>query len=490
MGKQSRARHAEKFANVGTQRGDHRWRSDAVVIAYLHPSDSVGARFHKSLLDLLVRDAYASTHAVLGTIDMSSGANITTARNTVVRDFLLTDAAWLWIVDADMAYPADTLDRLLDSADVDERPIVGGLCFRVTQTNDGPVSLTPTIYGMNDDTPPRTVVYHDYPPQAMCQVAATGAACLLVHRRVFETMRDSGKFQAPWTWFAETLYPEYNDVLSEDITFCLRAGACGFPVFVDTSIEIGHQKTFVATADMFRALQPRRAADEVPTFVVIAGRDRHVMTGDLLRDLEGQGAHVLLYDNGSTPQYADTFSGRDVEIIEAADMRLHEMWADGMRRAREQSGGVCNIAILNNDLRVGPDFLRHLALGLRGRDDVWISYPDIRGEVPFGRVVPTISEGQTLTGYAFMVRGESSLDFDTDFDWWYGDFDLEMQARAAEKYVVAVGGVRIEHLEPTLSTRGERLAQAHKDELRFADKWKLDPRVLFLARNPGWGEGE
>lgn len=470
------------------------FRADPVLVAYLHPSDSVGARFHKSLLDLMVRDAYKPTHDVMGTIDMASGANITTARNTVVRDFLNTDAAWLWFVDADMAFPPDTLDRLLAVADVDERPIVGGLCFRVTQESDRPVRLTPTIYGLNDDNPPRTVVYHDYPPEAVVRVAATGAACILVHRRVFETLRDSGRYQAPWTWFAETLFPAYDDVLSEDITFCLRAGAHGFPVHVDTSIEIGHQKTFVATAELFRDLKPKRPEGDVPTFVVIPGRDRHDMTVDLLGDLADQGAHVFLYDNGSSPSYADTIGQRvdigqhvDVDIIDAADMGLHDMWADGIMRARARSPR-CNIAILNNDLRVEPDFLRKLALAMRARDDVWIAYPDVRGAVEYGRVVPTEGDGQTMTGFAFMLRGESDLNVDTDFAWWYGDWDLELQARAAGKYVVTVGGVKVEHLEPTLSTRGERLEQAKADEARFAEKWDRDPATLFLARNPGWGE--
>jgi GT2 family glycosyltransferase len=385
-----------------------------------------------------------------------------------------------------MVFEPDTLDRLLADADPVERPIIGGLCFRVTQDAGQMIELTPTLYGLNNDKPPRTVVYHDYPPDALVQVAATGAACLLVHRSVFEGIAAAAvekKFQDPYIWFAETLYPEYKDVLSEDITFCLRAGACGFPVHVDTSIEIGHQKSFIATAAIFRALKPQGVSDLPPTFVVIAGKDRHDMTRDLLGDLAGQGATVLLYDNGSDPAY--DFPG--VEVIDAAGWGLHDMWADGIKQARSRAP-ECNIAVLNNDLRVGPGFLRQLGLALRGRDDVWISYPDVRGQVPYGRVVPTSGDGQTLTGYAFMLRGEADLNIDTRYAWWYGDFDLEMQCRAAGKYVVTVGGCRIEHLEPTKSTRGERLEQAKADEVRFAEKWSLDPASLFLAKHPEFGQ--
>jgi GT2 family glycosyltransferase len=454
--------------------------TEQVIVAYLHPADHVGAAFHKSMLDLIVADSFQPRRTVVGTLDMASGANITTARNIIVRDFLRTKADWLWLIDADMKFPADTLDKLLTVADKTERPIVGGLCFRVTQVGDD-LTLTPTLYGLNDMTPPRTVVYHDYPPDALAEVAATGAACLLVHRRVFETIEASGHFQKPWTWFAETLYVEYDDVISEDITFCLRARKCGFPVFVHTGIEIGHQKSIVATPALFQHTKPR-----IPSFVVIPGLDRHQMTADLISDLQGQGAEILLYDNGSDPAY--DFDG--CEVIDAKGWGLHEMWAAGIARARENAP-VCDIAILNNDLRVGPDFLRLLSGGLRAREEVWISYPNVHGAaLAPGQCAKTggPGQGQSLSGYAFMIRGESDLAVDEGFGFWYGDIDLEMQARAAEKAVVTVGGCEVEHLEPTLSTRGERLEQAHVDEKLFAAKWDLDPEALFLAKNPGWGE--
>lgn len=455
-----------------------RFRRDSVIVSYLHPADSVGAMFHKSLLDLLVRDSFQPERVVAGKLDMSSGANITTARNTVVRDFLKTDATWLWLIDADMSFEPDTLDRLLADAHPSERPIIGGLCFKVTQTTTD-LSLTPTLYGLNDMTPPRTVVYHDYPPNTVVQVAATGAACLLVHRSVLEAMRDSGNWRAPWTWFAETLFPEYDDVVSEDITFCLRAGALGFPIYVDTGIEIGHQKTVTCGTALFAKAKPR-----IPRFAIIPGLDRHEMTAELVASLRGQADEIFLFDNGSSPPY--DFDG--CEVIPAAGMGLHEMWNAGLERAREHAP-VCDIAVLNNDLRVGPRFLDQLSAALRARDEVWVAYPNVHGlDLQPGQVLPTNAEGQTVSGFAFMLRGDSDLAFDEQFEFWYGDYDLEMQCRAADKMVVCVGGCTVEHLEPTKSTTGERLEQAKRDEKRFAAKWDLDPESLFLARNPGWNE--
>lgn len=455
--------------------------NDAVIIGYLHPADSVGAKFNKSLLDLIVRDSFQPKRVVAGKLDMTSGANIVTARNTVVRDFLATDAAWLWLIDADMSFPPDTLDALLDVADAKDRPIVGGLCFKVTQVGNEAPYGTPTLYGLNDMTPPRTVIYHDFPPDTLLQVAATGAACLLVHRRVLEAMRDSGNWPRPWVWFAETLYREYDDVLSEDITFCLRAGSLGFPIFVHTGIEIGHTKTIDFNVATFRKLKAG-----IPRFAVIAGRDRHQMTADLIADLQGQADAILVYDNGSTPPYA--FPG--AEIIPAEGMGLHEMWNAGLTEARSRAP-ICDVAILNNDLRVGPRFLAELSAGLRASEDVWLSYPNVHfPDLQPGQIVPTSdkADGQTISGFAFMVRGDSPLVVDEQFEFWYGDYDLEMQARTAAKLAVCVGGCTVEHLEPTQSTIGERLEQAKRDEKRFAAKWDLEPESLFLAQNPGWHE--
>jgi hypothetical protein len=36
------------------------------------------------------------------------------------------------------------------------------------------------------------------------------------------------------------------------VTFCYRVGALGYPVYVDTGVQLGHQKTYLLTGDMYR----------------------------------------------------------------------------------------------------------------------------------------------------------------------------------------------------------------------------------------------
>ena len=86
---------------------------------------------------------------------------------------------------------------------------------------------------------------------------ATGAAFLLIHRSVLVAMRDR-KFNAAFPWFQETELAGHP--AGEDLTFCIRAGILGLPVFVDTRVRIGHHKSIVLDHDMFQA--QREASDE------------------------------------------------------------------------------------------------------------------------------------------------------------------------------------------------------------------------------------
>src|SRR2546421_50701 len=83
-----------------------------------------------------------------------------------------------------------------------------------------------------------------------------------------------------------------------------------------------------------------------------------------------------------------------------------------------------NVAILNDDIEPKPELLELLADGLRYKPEIWISYPDRFETVPYGHLWTVDNEhfaGQTMTGWAFMLRGETGLRFDTRFRWWYGD---------------------------------------------------------------------
>jgi len=222
-------------------------RRGKVVIGYVN-STEVSAHWHESLLGLVIYDVTNQQRIVNGggRIQRYSSANISNARNGIVRQFLdETEAEWLWMVDTDMTFEPDTVERMVAEADPVRAPIVGGLCFGVDEGE-----LFATLYDMVQDSPeepPHMVRYNTWPKDAMFQVTATGAACMLVHRSVAEAIRE--KYPEPYQWFQEMNFG--GQPMGEDITFCLRAGLAGFPIFVHTGIHIGHAKTSILTSDMY-----------------------------------------------------------------------------------------------------------------------------------------------------------------------------------------------------------------------------------------------
>lgn len=229
---------------------------EKVVVAYCHPG-TIHSAFHESLLDLLVYDMAFHKRIVNGggRLAKQSSANLSGPRNDVVRKFLeYGKADWLWFVDTDMVFKPDTLERLLEFADPDNAPIVGGLCFSI----DGK-QIFPTLYGLvGEESNPQVVRFHEWPVDSMFQVAATGTGCLLIHRSVFERIRDfrhEGSditgFNAAFPWFQETTHDDR--AVGEDITFCWRAGIVGIPVYVNTAVHVGHVKAYTLDLDAYLA---------------------------------------------------------------------------------------------------------------------------------------------------------------------------------------------------------------------------------------------
>jgi len=213
--------------------------AEPVVVAYLHPGHVAGD-FAKSLLNVSMR--YPGL--IGGQIAIHAGANISRARNQVTEAFLSTKFDWLWMVDSDMTFDPDAVVNLLSAAEVDERPIVGGLCFAAFPT-DGGYAIHPTIYQF---TGKGMATATGYPENTVMRVDATGAAFLLVHRSVFERFPREG----PLPWFAETITEDGERLRGEDVTFFKRCQGLGIPVYVHTGVKTGHVKQLVLDEDRYR----------------------------------------------------------------------------------------------------------------------------------------------------------------------------------------------------------------------------------------------
>src|SRR5260370_1168471 len=132
-------------------------------------------------------------------------------------------------ISAARAFGEDALDGVRAAADPAVRRVVGGLCWSRVAGR----CPYPTMYELVEKGPGRIgfVRPETVPQDRLVRVSATGTGFLLIHRLVLEKVREtSGDEAAPW--FREMPAGEPLALMGEDLTFCLRAGAAGFPVYV------------------------------------------------------------------------------------------------------------------------------------------------------------------------------------------------------------------------------------------------------------------
>ena len=435
-----------------------------VCVSTLHGNGGVQASWVDDWTNLLL-----SNRDLIGDVVSISGSLVAAARNGIVRHFLAGTCDWLFMVDDDMRFPPDVLPALLAHADPRERPIVGGLCFKVHRDGD----VEPTLYRLALEPHTHLRVVADWQRGALVQVDATGAACLLVHRSVFEAMED------PWFATGELA----GEQLGEDTTFCLSARRAGFPIHVASSVDVGHVKPHAfGVADYERQLAERA---QVPTFVVVPVRE----AGDPIPivELVPGVAGIIAVPNDMVP-----FDDRElVPTNTPLKWNIGTEWA--RQEAEDEGFRVWNVLVLNDDIVADvPRVAAQLSRALRADPSHALAYPNTHGFPGDGYVTTHSDEmaGQTFSGYCFMVRGESAERFDTRYVWWYGDSDYEKRLRAAGRKVVCVLDCHIEHLHGNESTfsNPQLLAQAIKDEALFAKEWRVDPGSLFLAKNPQLAE--
>ena len=232
-------------------------REQAVTVAYVC-GDTVQYSWHRSLFDLVAYDgAHHGRVAAGGFVGMRCGTNgLVEARNTAVKTFLEEDRAdWLWWIDTDMGFAPDTIDRLLEAADPIQRPIVGALAFM--NREDGADQLggyrhtvCPTVFDwVKVDDQYGWQIRWRYPVNTLTRVGGTGAACVLVHRSAFATIEAAhGR-----AWYDRVPNTSTGQLIGEDLSFCLRAGALNIPIFVHTGVPTTHYKhVWLAEEDYWR----------------------------------------------------------------------------------------------------------------------------------------------------------------------------------------------------------------------------------------------
>jgi hypothetical protein len=212
------------------------------------------ACFGLSWTDLMLRDQATSQRMIRENGQyvrkVSGTMGVAAARSEIAAYFLAhTDAEWLFMVDSDMGFAADTVDRMVASAEANSVPVLGALAFAQKQDPDlapgdfGAVRMRiqPTLYSYqeraNGERGFQSIT--KYRRDAFQHVAGTGAACLLIHREALAAVGPE-----PFMPVTDPLAGGHGTprTFSEDLSFCIRVQAAGLDMGVDTSIKTTHYK--------------------------------------------------------------------------------------------------------------------------------------------------------------------------------------------------------------------------------------------------------
>ena len=215
----------------------HEMPAGDVLVAYSAP-EAHSTLFAQSLVSTLLSDR--DTRLIVDVVSCISSPRIAATRNMLVEAFLAHPArpSWLLMLDADMTFSAEQIASLIAIAHPVDRPFVSGLYFggRI----DG--KITPHAYlldGRGAFNPIEGVTAAgEWGP--VIRVHGVGAGCMLLHRAMLEAVgrkhADSG-----FPWFVESTNGAGEQV-GEDLAFCARAHALGYPIHVATGVILGHHK--------------------------------------------------------------------------------------------------------------------------------------------------------------------------------------------------------------------------------------------------------
>jgi hypothetical protein len=378
-------------------------RDGAVVVAYV-VDKQVTSSWHHCMIELVGWDM---THAgrVMrgGYIAMKYGTDgLVEARQKTVKMFLEEGRAdWLFWVDTDMGFAPDTVDRLMAVADPVDHPMVGGLCFtQREESSDGMggyrCRATPTVFDWTalPDGEMGFSVRWNYPPDTLTRVAGTGSACVLIHRSVFERIEAA---YGP-IWYERVTNTTLGQVMSEDLSMCLRAGALDIPIHIHTGVKTSHAKTlWLAEDDYFGQVALSRippavppAAEPVAVIVPTLGRPASAAPfmeslkasgcGDLARvyavanpgpdsDAWLEAGAIIVPWNGPPPgTYAQrvnlAYAHTDEPwlFLAADDVRFHPGWLDQAEWAARDGACVVGTNDLHNPRVTGGDHATHMLI--------------------------------------------------------------------------------------------------------------------------------
>lgn len=208
-------------------------------------------------------------------------------------------------------------------------------------------------------------------------------------------------------------------------------------------------------------------------FAVIPTHNRPEHLANCVEAIHPQVEMTFIIDNASDPPVGGHHLAPCVIIRHPEQPpNLSRLWNIGLDAVEAYAKLTAldhwDVAILNDDAIPYEGWMESVCAGIRGTT----AFAGCTFNVPAAVVYdhntyPSIST--RVTGWAFVVRGETGVRFDEQFEWWCGDDDISQYARD-NGGLVMVPGPEVPNLLANTTTVGENLAQSAIDMQRYVDK--------------------
>lgn len=178
----------------------------------------------------------------LGHLNHLIGGQIAKQRQALIEDWYATGIDWLLWVDSDVVLTPNILQKLWETADKNEKPVVCGIYFIATNPNTPMMQPVPCIF--TDDGYVSKPV-HPLPYDSIIPVDTAGLGLTLMHRSVID------KLKQPY----EGIYFDIEVGRSgkgEDISFFRKLKEQGIPVYAHTGAVAQHLKRFIYDENYYR----------------------------------------------------------------------------------------------------------------------------------------------------------------------------------------------------------------------------------------------
>lgn len=151
----------------------------------------------------------------------------------------------LWL-DSDVVFPNSLLRDMMEA--IEGKDIVTGV-YHMRRPPFKPVLWKTLRQGLTVKEN-EAEDYVDYPREEPFKVEGCGFGCVMMRTSVLKTVLDKySELFAP--------LPGYG----EDLSFCLRARGCGYDIWCEPRIQIGHKSSIIVSDDTFQAY--RKAGGEL-----------------------------------------------------------------------------------------------------------------------------------------------------------------------------------------------------------------------------------